>query len=450
MLNNGKNNEKIKKRAGENAVVILQNWKSRVRRRKIFRACFISALTIAVFAMSGLFYYHVDSNIPSIINIRAGQEQSFFLGVPAKAEIISVSDQGGSNIPKGAVQIDLSRTVTMKMEAETGCRMQVKLFGILPIKQVGIRAIDDEELVPVGMPIGIYVETDGILVIGAGEFQGVGGITYSPGKNIVKSGDYIRKINGEEINKKEELITAVEKSGGKAVILTLERDGEIMDVSIKPQRDKSGKYKIGVWVRDNAQGVGTMTYIDSGGEFGALGHGINDVDTSTLMHMNGGTLYETSIIDIKKGTRGNPGEMTGMIVYSDDRILGNITENSSRGIFGNCNTRALAMEMQDPVPIGLKQEIKLGPAQILCTIEEEPAYYDVEITDIHLSHDNINRGIELKVTDKKLLELTGGIVQGMSGSPILQNGKFIGAVTHVLVQDSTRGYGIFIENMLEH
>ena len=167
------------------------------------------------------------------------------------------------------------------------------------------------------------------------------------------------------------------------------------------------------------------------------------------MEMNDGTLYQTEIISIQKGTAGHPGEMTGMIVYSDDRILGDITSNSVRGIFGKCNDKALAMGTEEAMPIGLKQEIRKGPAQILCTVDGTTRYYDIEITDIHLDHDNVNRGIELKVTDSDLIALTGGIVQGMSGAPIIQNGKFVGAVTHVLVQDSTRGYGIFIENMLE-
>ena len=142
--------------------------------------------------------------------------------------------------------------------------------------------------------------------------------------------------------------------------------------------------------------------------------------------------------------------MTGLIVYSDSHILGTITKNSTQGIFGTCNSKALALGTRDALPIGLKQEIQRGAAQILCTVDGTTKYYDIEVTDIHLDHDNVNRGIELKVTDPDLLELTGGIVQGMSGSPIIQNGKLIGAVTHVLVQDSTRGYGIFIENMLEH
>ncbi|GFI65015.1 SpoIVB peptidase [Lachnospiraceae bacterium] len=441
---------KIREQARKSAVVLIQNWRARVRRRKIYRASLVTALMISFAVLTGSLYYQLDSSIPSVINVRAGEEESLQLGIPARAEIVSVSDQGASNIPEGAVDIDLSRPVTVKMASDATYQMQVRLFGFLPFKQVGIHVIEDQELIPVGVPIGIYVETEGVLVVGTGEFQGADGMSCSPGKNIVKSGDYVRKVNGVEIHEKEELIRMVEESGGEAVRLTVERNGEIMDLQIKPQRDVNNAYKIGVWVRDNAQGVGTMTYIDNQGNFGALGHGINDVDTSTLMHMEGGMLYETSIVEIKKGEVGNPGEMTGMIVYSDDRILGEIDSNSSRGIFGSCNSRALALGAEEPLPIGLKQEIEKGPAQILCTVDGSPKYYDVEITEIHLDHDNVNRGIELKVVDERLLEITGGIVQGMSGSPIIQNGKFIGAVTHVLVQDSSRGYGIFIENMLEH
>ncbi len=450
MGRNRDENERIKEQARQNMVIVLDKWRKKARKRKICRACLIAALVIASTALTGTVYYRIDSSIPSVINIRAGEEESFQLGIPARAEIISVSDQGSSNIPEGAVNIDLSKTVTMKMNTDSAYQMQVKLFGFLPIKQVGIRVIEDQELIPVGLPIGIYVRTDGVLVVGTGEFQGENGLKCSPGKNIVKSGDYIRRVNGREIEKKEELVKAVEESGGNAVTLTVERDGETMDVQIRPERDEGGLYKIGIWVRDDAQGVGTMTYIDSRGNFGALGHGINDVDTSTLMHMGGGTLYETDIIEIKKGEVGDPGEMTGMIVYSDEHILGNITENSTRGIFGTCNDRARSLGGMEPLPIGLKQEIVKGPAQILCTVDGQAQYYDVEITEIHLDHDNVNRGIELKVTDERLLNITGGIIQGMSGSPIIQNGKFIGAVTHVLVQDSAKGYGIFIENMLEH
>lgn len=450
MGRNGNENDKIRQRAAESMVVVLESWKKRNRRLKIYRACLVAVLIIACTALTGTVYYRIDSSIPSVINVRAGEEESFLLGIPARAEIVSVSEQGSSNIPEGAVNIDLSKTVTMKMNADSAYEMRVKLFGFLPIKQVGIRVIEDQELIPVGIPIGIYVKTEGVLVVGTGEFQGENGLSCSPGKNIVRSGDYIRRVNGREIDRKEELVQAVEDSSGNPLTLTVERSGEIMDMQIKPERDTSGSYKIGVWVRDDAQGVGTMTYIDSEGNFGALGHGINDVDTSTLMQMEGGTLYETSIIEIRKGEEGDPGEMTGMIIYTDEHILGSITDNSIQGIFGTCNEKARSLGVAEPMPIGLKQDIRKGPAQILCTVDGETQYYDVEITEIHLDHDNVNRGIELVVTDERLLAVTGGIVQGMSGSPIIQNGMIIGAVTHVLVQDSKRGYGIFIENMLEH
>lgn len=441
--------EKVKRQAGEDAVVILQHWKAKVRRLRIYRACLCVMLLLAGAGLMGYGYYLVDSSIPSILHVRAGSEEALELDIPAKGEILNVSRQGQSNIPEGAVSVDLSRPVTMKTGSPDTLQMQVKLFGILPLKQVGIRVIEDQELIPVGVPIGIYVKTEGVLVVGTGEFRSAGGEKVSPAKNIVKSGDYVLKLNGEEITEKDDLISRIENGDGAEQILTIRRGEECFDVKICPVRDQSGKYKIGVWVRDNAQGVGTMTYIDSQGNFGALGHGINDVDTSTLMEMNDGTLYQTEIISIQKGTAGHPGEMTGMIVYADDRILGDITSNSVRGIFGKCNNKALALGTEEALPIGLKQEIEKGPAQILCTVDGTTRYYNIEITDVHLDHDNVNRGIELKVTDPELIALTGGIVQGMSGAPIIQNGKFIGAVTHVLVQDSTRGYGIFIENMLE-
>lgn len=440
--------ERVKKQAGDELVVFLENWKKKIRRYRIYRCCLGAVLVLACAALAGAGYYRIDSSIPSVIYMRAGEEQSLSLGVPAKAEIVKASGQGKSNIPEGAVTIDLNRTVTMRMGGQEEYQMMVKLFGFLPFKQVGIQVVENTELIPMGVPVGIYMKTDGILVIGVGDFTGQDGGNCSPAKYVLKSGDYIRKVDGEAIMEKEDFISKIEESGGREMVLTVERDDELIDQSITPLKDQSGVYKIGVWIRDNAQGVGTLTYIDDKGNFGALGHGINDLDTSTLMDIDDGTLYETEIISIRKGTEGNPGEMTGMIVYSDDCILGDIKDNSIRGIFGICNPKLRNLAGGGVMPIGFKQEIERGPAQILCTVDDGPQFYDVEITAVHLDHDNVNRGIELTITDQELLSLTGGIIQGMSGSPIIQNGKFIGAVTHVLVQDPTRGYGIFIEEML--
>ena len=301
-----------------------------------------------------------------------------------------------------------------------------------------------------GVPIGIYVKAEGLLVVGVGDFQGPDGLSYCPAKYVVKSGDYILELDGVPVEDKKDFVRRVEDSQGREVTLRIRRGDDIMEVKAQPAQNSEQKYKLGIWIRDNAQGVGTLTYIDAEGNFGALGHGINDVDTSTLMNLDDGTLYETEIIAIRKGRNGEPGEMTGMIVYSSDRILGDIYYNGKEGIFGHCNEKALAMGTEQALPIGLKQEIEKGPAKILCTVDGVPKYYNVEITAVHLDHDNVNRGIELRVTDPELLALTGGIIQGMSGAPIIQNNHLIGAVTHVLVQDASRGYGIFIENMLEH
>ncbi len=290
----------IQEQAGEHMVILLQNWKRRMRRYRIYRITLSLTLALSCVALAGLVYYDIDRCIPSVINVRAGQEESFRLGIPATGEIVSVSEQGTSNIPEGAVRLDLSRTVTLKTALDSAYRMQVKLFGFFTLKNVDIRVIEDQELIPVGAPVGIYVKTNGVLVIGTGDFQGSDGVSYSPGKYILKSGDYIRNVNGEKVTEKDDFIRRVEESGGKELILTVERDGELMELEITPRRDVNGNYKIGVWVRDNAQGVGTMTYIDAQGNFGALGHGITDVDTSTLMHMEGGTLYQTDIVEDRK------------------------------------------------------------------------------------------------------------------------------------------------------
>ena len=193
-----------------------------------------------------------------------------------------------------------------------------------------------------------------------------------------------------------------------------------------------------------------MTYIDKDNHFGALGHGINDMDTGELLKLGNGLLYQTEIVSIHKGTKGTPGELTGVIEYQPDKVTGVITSNTKEGIYGMTNDLYYPQFEDIAIPVGLKQDVALGPAQILCNVDGKNKLYDIELTKLLSGDENVNRQISITVTDPELLELTGGIVQGMSGAPIIQNGKLIGAVTHVLVQDSTKGYGIFIEDMLEH
>lgn len=404
-----------------------------------------------------ILYIGIYRKIPTSIKLKSGIEEKIELNLPVSGEIIradsnhavEVIDQNTKNISERKIYVDLAHEVTMKAEELNSYYMNLKLFGVIPFKQVEIQVIEEECLIPMGIPIGIYVKTQGVLVIGVGEFSGPDGIINAPAKYLLKAGDYIVTINGNSVNSKQDFINIVENCAGEKLILTVQRKEEVFDLEVKPALNQNGNYKIGVWIRDNAQGIGTMTFMDENGNFGALGHGINDIDTGTLMDINSGTLYDTNIVSIKRGIMGEPGEITGMISYTDNNILGVVTDNTKEGIFGYCDKKMMKKEVKNnALPIGLKQEIKAGPAQIICSIEGETKYYDVEIVEIYMDNSSLNRDMLLKITDENLLSLTGGIVQGMSGSPIIQEGKLVGAVTHVLVNDPAKGYGIFIENML--
>ena len=420
----------------------------------VYKTVLYIILSFGILLTIALAYYCIWCRVPSSIMVKAGVEQTLDFGVPASGEIykdaVQASSQARSDRNGSSLVIDFSSPVTVKANQIDNYKMQVKLFGVIPLKNVDVEVISDIQLKPAGIPIGIYVKTDGVLVVGVGEFEGEDGQTYSPAKYVLKTGDYILEMNDEEITGKKQLMEKIGCCEGQDVIFKIRRDEEELYVMAKPQMNENGEYKMGIWVRDNAQGVGTMTYVDGDGHFGALGHGINDVDTSTLMSLGSGTLYHTEIISITRGKNGSPGELTGFIEYDDSNIMGTITENTAKGIFGICTQEVADSSHYDYMPIGLKQEIEKGPAKIICSIGDEAKLYDVEITDINLQNDNINRGIVLEITDPALLSTTGGIVQGMSGSPIIQKGKIIGAVTHVLVQDSTKGYGILIESMLSH
>ncbi len=451
---NDKNSKKINREASpvenKDIVIILDYWKRRKKRLRIYRYSLCVALTCFSVLLGGIVYYDLYNQIPSVLRVKAGEEENWDFDLPLVGEILAASESGISNIPRESVQIDLSQQITLNTEKSNQYLMNVRLFGFIPFKQVNIQVISDKELIPVGEPIGLYVKTDGLLVIGVGEFKGMDGLIYSPAKYILHSGDYIKAINGTVVNDKNIFMEMIRKCDGKEIVLQIERNGQPMDVSIKPILNEDKEYKLGIWIRDNAQGIGTMTYIDADGRFGALGHGVSDVDTSTLMQLEDGTLYQTEIVSIQRGINGDPGELTGRIIYDESKILGDIDYNGPEGIFGNCNDTAEIMMDQPAIPIGLKQEIQIDDAQILCSVNGQSEYYGIRITGVHLDNDNINKGIEFRVTDSRLIEMTGGIVQGMSGSPIIQDGKIIGAVTHVLVNDPTKGYGIFIENMLEH
>lgn len=417
------------------------------KRKRRYKTLIWSVFSVAAAALLGGWLFYTWEKIPASIRIKAGSEQELSLNVPVMGEIYSPYREKEEVIP-----VNLSRPVTVMANRMQEYTMDVKLFGVIPFKTVNVQVIPDKMLVPAGVPIGIYIKTDGILVIAQGDFEGMDHTRKEPAKHLLQAGDYILKADEQEVASKADFTKKISESGGRDMVLTIRREEEIFDIKVHPEQNVNGEYKLGIWIRDNAQGVGTMTYLDEDASFGALGHGINDTDTALLMEVKGGSLYKTEIIAIKKGQGGTPGELTGVIDYNLSNKIGTIDSNSVEGIFGTVDLKGADIVSREAMPIGLKQDVEPGKAQILCCVDGEkiPKSYDVNIKAVHLDHDNINRGIELEVTDAALLEQTGGIVQGMSGSPILQNGKIVGAVTHVLVNDPTRGYGIFIENMLEH
>jgi len=401
----------------------------------------LGVLLLAIPILSGMWIHFLWEKVPSHIHIMKGEVEEFDFAIPATAQI-SKQDR-----PIGTV--DLGKPITLYGMDTDNYDMAVKLFGFIDFKQTQVSVIDEIELKPIGKPVGIYVKTKGILVIDSGEFEGEDGLMKEPAA-LLQEGDYILAYNGKQIDLKQDLIQKINECNGESIVLTIDRAGEEFDIKITPQKNEEGEYKLGIWVRDNAQGVGTMTYVTHNNAFGALGHGINDLDTATLMELDYGSLYYADIISIKKGAAGEPGEMTGYISYQKDEYVGCVNENTKEGIYGKVDDSFVADVPTDFLKIGLKQDVHLGAIQILCTVDETPVYYDAEITDIYFQSDNGSRGFRIHITDEGLLQQTGGIVQGMSGSPIIQDGKIIGAVTHVLVNDPTRGYGIFIENMLEH
>lgn len=324
-----------------------------------------------------------------------------------------------------------------------------KLWNIIPLKTVTVSRAEAGEVAVSGKHTGIYLEMDGILVIGTEKIIAASGEEIAPAEGILEKGDYIKSIDGQALEGKNELVFYMKASGGEPVSITFIRKGQEQNAEITPVCGADESYKLGIWVRDNAQGIGTLTYITSEGAYGALGHGVSDGDTGENIGIRSGDLYASEIIAIEKGRFGKPGELQGVIKYGDSTHLGSITANTSCGIFGKIDKNRFDNLASDWYPVAFKQELHQGDAAIICTLDEETREYDAEIEEIYWCPSEVNKCFSIHVTDEELLEATGGIVQGLSGSPIIQDGKLVGAVTHVLVNDPTRGYGIFIENMLD-
>lgn len=327
-----------------------------------------------------------------------------------------------------------------------------------------------------GRLTGIYEQTEGVLVVNTTEVTDEDGKKVNPADKKVKCGDYIMSVNGRTVADKEELSEAVndimkeydenldeslkDKSNEdkikseinkRTVKIKFLRGGEEMSADIAPVRMDDGRYYMGIWVKDDLAGIGTITYYTKDGRFGALGHGIGDgTQSGNLLYANSGDLYSMKLTKIKKGKAGTPGEIGGVVYFGKKSHIGTLDCNSNLGIYGQLDSDELSeYAVEDTYyPVAGKDEIHTGSAQMISEISGKLEKYNLEITNIDKKATDTNKGMELKVTDERLIELSGGIVQGTSGSPIIQDGKIIGAVTHVFVDDPTGGYGICIDEML--
>ena len=329
--------------------------------------------------------------------------------------------------------------------------LEVKLFNTFNVKDIDVSVIKRTKVIPVGQVAGLKLYTTGVLVVGMSEIKGIDNKKYKPYENTgIQEGDTIVQIENDEITGTKELIQKVNSSKGKELNLKYVRDGEILECAISPVKTSASEFKLGLWVRDSAAGIGTMTYYEPETKnFAALGHGITDVDTGKLINISNGQFITTKVLSIIKGEDGAPGKIQGSI--SEQSNIGTIKKNSIFGIYGVAeDLQKIKIDPNKKMNVATRNEIELGEATILCSLDDEKTKeYKIQIEKIYLNNNYDNKSMLIKVTDKELIEKTGGIIQGMSGSPVIQNGKFIGAITNVLVNDPTKGYVVFGDLMIK-
>lgn len=396
-------------------------------------------MILLIFLFIIYIYILVIHYIPDKITIFEGENLSFktFFGITLDSEEETLTASASTG----------EKTIN-KVGNE---RLSISLFDKLFIKNVEVSVLPKTTVVPVGNIAGVKLYTNGVLVVGMSEIEGEDNKTYKPYENTgIEEGDTIVKVNDNIISSTDELIEKINLSQGEKVELEYIHDEETKECSITPVKTSEKEYKLGLWVRDSAAGVGTVTFYEpSTQNFGALGHGIADIDTGDLLNIASGEFVTARILNIKKGEDGNPGKIQGTV--EEQETIGEISKNTAFGIYGKIkDLSSLNIDMQKEMEVALRDEIKLGKATILCSLDNQRVEeYEIEITKIYKENNYNNKSMEIKITDEALIEKTGGIIQGMSGSPIIQNGKFIGAVTHVFVNSSTEGYAIFGDLMLK-
>jgi len=378
--------------------------------------------------------------LPGTLSVAKGQ--SAVLDTPFPLTMQIASAEAGSSVAESLSDVDA------KAQSSTAT---ISLFGLLPLREVDIEISDDLRLYPGGQAVGVALHTKGVLVVGTSDLTGANSPARLAG---IKPGDVILAADGRNIESTDDLTAIVAAYGATPLPLTVQRGESTLSLTLQAKRDgQSGEYRIGAWVRDSTAGVGTMSFYGEVGQgqgvrYGALGHAITDADTQQVLTVGAGEVMLADVVDVRKGQSGHPGELKGSFLR-EARVLGGINRNNIYGIYGALNAAPEHPLYPDGLPIGRRDAVHEGAATILCTVGAEGMKeYDVQITQVTRQSSPAQRSMVLKVTDEELLAKTGGIVQGMSGSPIIQDGRLIGAVTHVFVNDPTMGYGLYIEWML--
>ena len=352
---------------------------------------------------------------------------------------------------KTILGVNTSQIATVSNENINKTKVEVNLFGLVNVKDIDVISIDNYKVVPVGKIIGLKLYTNGVLIVGMTEVENINNIKLKPYETEnIKEGDTIIKVNNIEVTSIEDLQKIINSSSGKEVELTLVRNGEILTCKVLPAEVEKNQYKLGLWVKDAATGVGTISFYEPETKrFAALGHGITDSDTDRLIDIDSGEIVTSKIISIQKSESGEAGELKGSI--AGQGTIGEVEKNTQFGIFGKLNNLSkLNIDVNESFDVALRNEIQLGKAKIRCTLDEGITKdYDIEIERVFINNNENNKSMQIKIIDPELMEKTGGIIRGLSGAPIIQNNKFIGAVTNVLVNDPQRGYAIFGDMMVK-
>lgn len=330
-------------------------------------------------------------------------------------------------------------------------QLQLKLFGFIPLKKIDVEVLPNLNLIPGGHSIGVLLRTDGVMVVGYSPILNDKNEPIFPAKEAdINIGDIIVKVNDEKVITDDQLKNMITVSEKTPLKISIRRNGRNYDRFVYPEYCQDTKsYRIGLFVRDNAGGIGTLTFYDPfTNRYGALGHMIADGESNQRLELREGKILTALIQDIHMATKGVPGEKVG--VFLENTTIGNIETNDHCGIYGQAGMKITNPIYQEPLPIQYSNNIQPGNAEILTVLKnQEIKKYKIIIEKIYKNYgQSEGKNMIIRINDEELLKETGGIVQGMSGSPIIQNGKIVGAVTHVFVNDPTRGYGVFIENML--